>query len=110
MQFFLDYRRVILRSLGLAILLIGLIIYFWEAPKKALSENDRAAARIARMEAKTNSITSKIKKSQEKDTSKFVEILKSTQAEQMKYMTVLAMLFGLGFLGHSFMPKKEEDS
>ncbi len=102
--------KVILRTLGAVMLIIGFVIHFWETPKKILSENDKAAARVARMEAKTEGTSSIAQKSQEKDTSKFVDKIKSTQAQQMKYMTVLAMLFGLGFLGYSFIPKKEENS
>ena len=110
MKFFLQYKTVIMRTLGAIMLIVGFTIHFWETPKKGLSENDKAAARVARMEAKVKGAGSGTKKSQEKDTSKFVEKMKSTQAQQMKYMTILAMIFGVAFLGYSFILKKEEEA
>ncbi len=89
-------------------LVIGFAIHFWVTPKEGLSENDKAAARVARMEAQVKGSSSKSSKSSKQDTSKFLEELKSTQAKQMQYMTILAMLFGVGFLGYSFISKKED--
>lgn len=109
MELFLKYQTIILRSLGAFMLVVGFAVHFWETPKKGLSENDKAAARVARMEAKVKGSSSSSKQSQEKDTSKFIEKMKSQQAQQMQYATILAMLFGLGFLAYSFMPKKEQE-
>ena len=108
MDFFLQYKTVITRTLGVIMLVVGLAVHFWVTPKEGLSENDKAAARVARMEAQVKSSGSGSKKTKEKDTSKFMEKMKSTQEKQMQYMTILAMAFGVGFLGYSFIPKKEE--
>lgn len=108
MDLFLKHKTVIMRSLGAMMLLIGFAIHFWSTPKEGLSENDKAAARIARMEASAKGKSS-AQKAAKKDSSKFLDALKDTQAKQMQYMTILAMVFGVGFLGYSFMPKKEED-
>ncbi|MCD4667457.1 MAG: hypothetical protein K8R44_02515 [Sulfurimonas sp.] len=107
MGFFLQHKAVILRIVGSLMLVIGFAIHFWVTPKEGLSENDKAAARVARMEAQVKGSSSKSSKSSKQDTSKFLEELKSTQAKQMQYMTILAMLFGVGFLGYSFISKKE---
>lgn len=109
MDFFFKYKTVIIRSLGAIMLIVGFSIHFWETPKQGLSENDKAAARVARMESKVKGSSSREKASKEKDSSKFTDKMKNAQEKQMKYMTILAMLFGVGFLGYSFMPKKEED-
>ena len=108
MNFFLQHKTVIMRTLGAIMLVVGFAVHFWLTPQKGLSENDKAAARIARMEAQIKSTGSGTKKSQEKDTSKFMEKMKSTQEKQMQYMTIVAMIFGVGFLGYSFMPKKDK--
>jgi len=109
MNFFLQHKIIILRSLGAFMLVIGFAIHFWVTPKEGISANDKAAARIARMEAsaKGNSVSS-TKKSQS-DTSKILNALKDTQAKQIQYLTILAMFFGVGFVGYSFMPRRENN-
>lgn len=109
MDFFLKYKTIFARSIGAVMLIVGISIHFWVTPKEGLSENDKAAARVARMEAKVKGSSSSSKKPAEKDTSKFVDKMKSTQEKQIQYMTILAMIFGVGFLGYSFMPKKEAE-
>ena len=108
MKFFLQHKIIILRSLGAVMLIVGIAIHFWVTPKEGLSENDKAAARIARMEASAKGQSKSNPKSQEKDTAKLLESLKETQAKQLEYLTVLAMLFGVGFVGYSFMPKRKD--
>ena len=96
--------------MGALMLVVGFAIHFWVTPKEGLSSNDKAAARIERMEASAStkgSATSK-SSSRQKDTSKLLDRLKNSQAKQMKYLTILAMVFGVGFLGYSFMPKKKD--
>ena len=54
-------------------------------------------------------IVNAAKKSAKKDDTKFLEELKNTQAKQMRYLTIIAMIFGVGFLGYSFVKKKETE-
>ncbi|MFT5659410.1 MAG: hypothetical protein ACI9TV_000026 [Sulfurimonas sp.] len=108
MNYFLQYKIIILRSLGALMLIIGFAVHFWTIPKEGLSQNDKAAARVARMEASAKGKSSSNFKSPKKDDSKFLEKLKDTQTKQMQYMTILVMVFGVGFLGYSFIPKKED--
>ncbi len=96
-----------MRSLGGVMLVIGFAIHFWTAPKEVISANDRAAANVARMEAKAKGQSSVQSKSSKSNDSKFLDELKGTQAKQMQYLTIIAMILGVGFLGYSFMPKKE---
>lgn len=107
MEFFLKHKTVILRSLGSLMLVVGFGIHFWVTPKEGLSANQKAAANVARMEAKVKGSSAKSSKSPQKDSSKFLEELKNTQEKQMQYLTILAMIIGVGFLGYSFMPKKD---
>ncbi|MEA3331961.1 MAG: hypothetical protein U9Q29_09750 [Campylobacterota bacterium] len=107
MEFFLKHKTVIFRSLGAVLLVIGFGVHFWVTPKEGLSANQKAAANVARMEAKVRGETSSSLKSQKKDGSKFLDELKNTQKKQMQYLTIIAMIVGIGFLGYSFMPKKD---
>ncbi len=97
-----------MRSLGGMMLVIGFAIHFWATPKEGISANDRAMANVARMEAKIKGSSSSSAKSTKKDDSKFLDELKGTQAKQLRYLTIIAMILGVGFLGYSFMPKKQE--
>ncbi len=108
MDFFLKHKIVIMRSLGGVMLVVGFAIHFWTTPKEGISANDRAAANVARMEAKAKGSGSSSEKKAKKDDSKFLDELKDTQAKQLQYLTIIAMILGVGFLGYSFIPKKEE--
>ena len=107
LDFFLKHKTVLLRSLGAVMLLVGFGVHFWVTPKEGLSANQKAAANVARMEAKVRGGSSASSKSQKKDDSKFLDELKNTQEKQMQYLTIIAMIVGVGFLGYSFMPKKD---
>ncbi len=87
-------------------LLIGFVVHFWATPKEVLTQNEIAAANVARMEAKVAGGSTKSKKSKKKDDSKFLEELKNTQAKQLQYLTIIAMIMGVGFLGYSFIKPK----
>ena len=110
MEFFLKHKTVIMRSLGGLMLVVGFAIHFWATPKEGISANDRAAANVARMEAKVRGHNSAQSKSSKKSDSKFLDELKDTQAKQLQYLTIIAMILGVGFLGYSFMPKRETPS
>ena len=86
-------------------LVVGFASQFWLNPKKGLSEVEIAAANVARMEAqvKGKSITSTKPKSSNK--SPFAQKLHETKAKQFKILAILAMIFGVGFLGYTFIKR-----
>ncbi len=88
-------------------LLVGFVVHFWVTPKEGLTKNEIAARNVARMEAKASGGSSSSKKSTKKDDSKFLNEMKSTQAKQMRYLTIIVMILGVGSLGYSFVKKKE---
>lgn len=108
MEIFLKYKIVLFRSMGAVMLLIGFVIYFWTSPKEGMSENERAAANIARMEVKVKGQNSLQNKSVKKSESKFLDEFKNTQEKQLQYLTIIIMILGVGFFGYSFVPKKKE--
>ena len=107
MEYFLKHKTVIIRVLGSVMLVVGFAIHFWVTPQEGLSKNQLAAANVARMEAKMAPKGTKSSNSKKKEDSKFLKTLKETQEKQMRYLTILAMLFGAGFLGYSFIPKRD---
>ena len=90
-------------------LLVGFIAFFWATPKEGMSANELAAANVARMEAKTSGATSS-STSPKQNEPKFLEKFKETRENQLKYLMIIMMILGVGFLGYSFLKKEESDS
>lgn len=107
-EIFFKYKRVLFRTFGAGMLIVGFITYFWAMPKEVLSENEAAAANVARMEAMVAGSSSSSKVNVKPDSSKFVEELKNTQQTQMTYAIILLMVLGVIFLVYSFIDKSKE--
>ena len=107
MEFFLKYQQVILRSLGGFLLLIGFIVHFWTVPQEGISQNDRAAANLARMEKSVQDSGSTNQRKQKYDHSQFLKELKAQQEKQIEHSTILIMILGALSLGYSFIKKKK---
>ncbi|QOP40470.1 hypothetical protein [Sulfurimonas marina] len=108
MEFFLKHQTVIFRSVGAFLLVMGFALYFWAAPQKVLSENERAAANLARMEASVSgSSSSKASARQQSNASPISAAMQETQKKQIRMLMIMVMIFGAGFLGYSFLKKKE---
>jgi uncharacterized protein YjeT (DUF2065 family) len=107
MEFFLKHKIIILRAIGGVLLLIGFAVHFWTRPTTRISENEIAAANVARMEASVAGHSSNVKKAKP-DMSILAKSLTSAQQQRAKYITIFAMVLGVLLLGASFL-KKEED-
>lgn len=110
MDFFLKYRTIILSSIGALLLVFGMLTYFlYTPPKEEMGENDKAAERIARMEAqaKGSSSAKAPSHSVQRGTSTFTLGMREMQNQQMKYLLILLALLGIGFLIYRFTKKKE---
>ncbi len=108
-ELFIKNRIVILRTLGVLMLVIGFVVHFWVTPKEGFTQNEIARANIARMEARAIGDSGSSKKSSKPDSSKFLKELKSNQEKQVQYMTIIVMILGVGFLGYSFMSKRDSE-
>ena len=106
MEFFLKYKQIILRAVGVLLLLIGFVIHFWSMPQEVMSKNDRAAANLARMEKSVQSHSNSSKSKKKPDSSKFLKELKDQQEKQMQYLTIIMMILGASSLGYSFFKRK----
>ncbi len=105
-EIFKKYQKIILRTLGGLMLLVGFVIHFWSTPKEGFTRDELAAANVARMEASVaggSATSSKVTHANDKPL--FSEF-KSAQKKQMEYLTILAMILGIGFLGYSFIKKE----
>jgi len=110
MGFFLKHQTVIFRSLGAFLLVLGLVLFFWAAPQKAMTENERAAANLARMEAAVSGTSSSASSSkQSSDHSQISEAMIETQKKQIRMLMIMVMVFGAGFLGYSFLKKGDKE-
>ena len=109
MDFFLKHKTVILRTMGALMLVIGFAAHFWVTPKEGFTKAELAAANVARMEAKVKGGSSKSGKSAKKNDSKYLDELKNKQEQQVRYLTIIAMILGIGSLGYSFIKKDEPE-
>ncbi len=75
-----------------------------------VSQNERAAANLARMDASVQGQGSPKPSETKADSSKFLKELKGQQAKQIEYLTILVMILGIGSLGYSFIKKKEQEA
>jgi len=107
LEFFIKNQKIILRSLGALLLVVGFVINFWVTPQKAVSINAIAEANLARMEASVKGVAGSQKRVKKADPTHISKALKATRARQMRYMTIIAMVLGALFLGYSFLKKEE---
>ncbi|MCK4874604.1 MAG: hypothetical protein KAS26_02045, partial [Sulfurimonas sp.] len=84
------------------------VVHFWVTPKEGFTQNEIAARNIARMEARAIGGSGSSKQSSKSDSSKFLKELKSSQEKQVQYLTIIAMILGVGFLGYSFIKTKNQ--
>ena len=105
-ELFLKHQTSILRFGGALMLIIGFAAYFWTTPKQGISENDRAAANVARMEAQSMGGSSSIPQKEKPSKSPFLKKYQDTQASQMRYALIIMMILGVGSLGYSFIRKQ----
>jgi len=106
LKFFKKHQKVIFRSLGTLLFLVGFVVNFWTIPQKAASVNSVAAANVARMEA---SVVGGAPKSVKKvnPAHHISKALKATREKQMRYLTIFSMIIGAVFLFYSFIKKDE---
>ncbi|MDD2566588.1 MAG: hypothetical protein PHI89_00435 [Thiovulaceae bacterium] len=109
-HFLLKNKTILLRVLGGLLLVVGFAVHFWANPKPAYSEAEIAAANVARMEASVRgSSTQNMPHAKKSSASIFAEEYQSTREKQMRYLTIIVMVLGSGFLVYSFLPKKKQE-
>jgi flagellar basal body-associated protein FliL len=109
LKFFKKHKKIILRVVGVLMLLVGFVVPFWTVPKKGISKEELAAANVARMEASVAGSSQSATKQAKPKESPFMKEFKNTKQKQLEYLTIAAMIFGVGFLLYSFVKKEEEE-
>lgn len=109
MEFFLKHQTVIFRSVGAFLLVLGLVLYFWAAPQKALTPNEIAAANLARMESAVSGASSQQSKANAPKASTISQAMIETRKKQLRMLMIMVMVFGAGFLGYSFLKKENKE-
>jgi hypothetical protein len=104
-EIFIKYKIVILRTVGILMLVIGFTVHFWVTPKKGFTQNEIAARNVARMEARAMGSSGSFKKTSKSSSAEILKELKNAQEKQMQYLTIIAMILGVGFLGYSFIKR-----
>jgi len=90
-------------------LVVGFVAFFWATPKEGVSANKVAAANVARMEARVSGLSTTTNSSKQNE-SRFSEKFKETRENQLKYLMIIMMIMGVGFLGYSFLKKSNYSS
>ncbi len=109
-ELFIRNKIIIFRTAGAIMLIVGFVVYFWTTPKEVLSENEIAAANVARMEASVAGRSVSPSKPVKSSSTKILQELKNSQKKQLRYFTILTMIFGIGFLGYSFIKPKSKET
>ena len=108
MEFYKKNQTIIFRFVGGVMFIIAFVIFFWTTPKEGISENEKAARNVARMEARIAGASSSASKTSKRSKSPIMKSYKDTQAKQLRYALIVTMIIGAGFLGYSFVRKKED--
>ncbi len=105
LELFKNHQKIILRVTGGLMLLVGFVIHFWSTPKEGFTKDALAAANVARMEASVSGHSAASSRVTKQNDKPLFSEFKSAQKKQMEYLTILAMVLGVGFLGYSFIKR-----
>ena len=96
-------KKLASKIIGANFLLMALVLLFWSQPKEGMSENEKAAANLARMEAKVSGSSQK----KASESSGFMEEYRQKQKAQVQLFLIIMTIAGTGFLGYGFFKKEE---
>ena len=97
----LKNQRILSLSFGSLMLLIALGLFFWSNESSLSKEERLAKASIARMEARMNTQAN----TQAGKKSASLEIFYEARDKQMRYLLIVMIISGIGFLGFGFFKK-----
>ena len=93
-------QKLAFKVTGVNFLLMALVLLFWSQPKAALSENEKAAANVARMEAKAKG------GSAPSETGNIMQEHHESQKKQLRIFLIIMTISGAAFLGYGFLKKE----
>lgn len=98
-----ENKKLASKIMGANFLVMALILLFWSQPKESMSEDEKAAANVARMEAQVSGNSQK-KASQPPS---FMKEYKQTQKTQLRIFLIFMVISGTGFLAYGFLKKED---
>ncbi len=106
-EWFYVNQIMVSRFTGALLLVVGLGAFFWaNSNESGVSvAEQRAAERVARMEARVSGASS-AGVSEQESKANYRDVYSEHSKEQMKLMLIMIMLLGVGSLGYSFIKKK----
>ncbi len=95
-------------GIGILLIVASAVWLYWDMSKSAVSDEEaRAAANVARMEARmSGQSASSSQKAPEKPI--FMDTYKAKQKEQLQYAIIIMMIAGMGFVGYSLFKRKND--
>ncbi len=93
-------QKLAFKVTGVNFLLMALVLLFWSQPKSVLSENEKAAANVARMEAKAKG------SSAASATGNIMQDHHESQKKQLRIFLIIMTISGAAFLGYGFLKKE----
>lgn len=94
-------------GLGIVLLVVSVGILFWDNSGSASVEEERAAANIARMEARAQARMNGQPMPKEEKKPYFMQQYKEKQEQQLRYALIIMILVGVGFVGYGYFTKEE---
>ena len=93
-------QKLAFKVTGVNFLLMALVLLFWSQPKAVLSENEKAAANVARMEAKAKGVSAP------STTGNIMQEHHKSQKKQLRVFLIIMTISGAAFLGYGFLKKE----
>jgi Na+/H+ antiporter NhaC len=93
-------QKLAFKVTGVNFLLMALVLLFWSQPKMVLSENEKAAANVARMEAKAKG------NSAPSSTGNIMQEHHQSQKKQLRIFLIIMTISGAVLLGYGFLKKE----
>ncbi|MEA3373488.1 MAG: hypothetical protein U9Q62_07345 [Campylobacterota bacterium] len=103
-----EHQKKLSLSLGVLLIIGAVASLFWSNLDSGVTDEERmAAASVARMEARMSGQSSGAQQ-QAPEKPMFSSDYRETQKEQLRYAVVIALIFGIGFVGYGLLKKEEK--
>ena len=98
-----ENKKLASKIMGANFLVMALVLLFWSQPKEGMSEDERAAANVARMEAQVSGSSQK----EATQPPSFMKEYKQAQEAQLRIFLIFMVISGAGFLVYGFLKKED---
>ncbi len=96
-------QKLAAKITGVNFLLMTLVMLFWAQPKTGLSDEEKAAANVARMEARVSGSNKQVSGKSNLD---IMKEHRQKQQQQLRITLIIMSMCGAGFLAYGFLKKE----